>query len=92
LKEGGVAIEEIVIACAADARFIRPLTVMLRSTLDHLAADRTPVVFVLHDGIGDADRARVLSGWRRQVEVHWLRPGLQEFADLPLWGRMPVTT
>lgn len=92
VEERPVAIEDIVIACAADTRFIRPLAVMLRSTLDHMAAGRNPVVYVLHDGIGEADRARVPSGWRRHVEMHWLRPGLREFADLPLWGRMPVTT
>jgi lipopolysaccharide biosynthesis glycosyltransferase len=92
LKEGAVAIEEVVIACAADARFIRPLAVMLRSTIDHMAADRNAIVYVLQAGIGEADRARVVSGWRRHVRVHWLEPGLREFGDLPLWGRMPVTT
>ena len=87
-----MANQDLVIACAADARFIRPLAVMLRSTIEHTAADRSLVVYVLHDGIGEVDRARVRSGWGRHVRVHWLQPGHEEFRDLPLWGRMPVAT
>lgn len=83
---------DVVIACAADERFIRPLAVMLRSVLVHVGPDRRPVVYILQDGIEEADRVRVVSGWEHRGSVEWLRPGLEEFGELPLWGRMPVTT
>jgi lipopolysaccharide biosynthesis glycosyltransferase len=83
---------EVVIACAADARFVRPLTVMLRSTVAHLARDRTPVVFVVSDGIGDADRTRVASAVGTEVALHWLEPDLGRLRGVPLWGRMSATT
>ena len=87
-----MGIQEVVIACAADDRFIRPLAVMLQSALNHMGPDRSPVVYILHDGIGEADQNRVVSRWGRHARVTWLRPRPNEFADLPLWGRMPVTT
>lgn len=87
-----MTIQDVVIACAADTRFIRPLAAMLQSALVHMATDRSPVVYILHDGIEEADRDRVVSRWGRGARVTWLRPGPHEFAELPLWGRMPVTT
>jgi len=87
-----VAARDVVIACAADARFVRPLAVMLQSTLVHMEDDRTPVVYILHNGIDESDRVRVVSPWEHRGRVEWLQPGLHEFGDLPLWGRMPVTT
>ncbi|MGH7543579.1 MAG: glycosyltransferase family 8 protein [Gemmatimonadota bacterium] len=87
-----MAIEDIVIACAADARFIRPLAVMLQSALVHVGPDRRPAVHILHEGIEEGDQARIVSRWGHRVRVNWLRPSLHEFDDLPVWGRMPVTT
>ena len=56
--------DPVVIACAANAAYSIPLTVMLRSAIDHLAPDRELIVWVIEDGCravelapGDGERA-----------------------------------
>ena len=67
MMEEPVGIQDVVIACAADDRFIRPLAVMLQSALNQMGPDRSPVVYILHDGIGEADQNRVVSRWERRA-------------------------
>lgn len=87
-----MTVQDVVIACAADARFVRPLAVMLQSALVHVGLDRKPAVYILQDGIEKADQDRVVSRWGHRARVKWLRPCPHDFGGLPLWGRMPVTT
>jgi lipopolysaccharide biosynthesis glycosyltransferase len=84
--------ERIVIACASDDRYVRPLSAMLRSVIDNLGDGYAASVYVLQSGIGEADREAVTSGWPPHVIAHWVDADTSAFAGLPLWGRMPIST
>ena len=83
----------IVIACAADQDYVRPLAVMLQSLLANLGTGRTARIHVLHGGIDDRDRA-VLTELcaRNRGTLLWVSAQDTRFAGAPLWGRMTVTT
>jgi lipopolysaccharide biosynthesis glycosyltransferase len=83
--------EPIVIACAADDRYVQPLTVMLQSLLTNLSSDRTIAVYIIDGGIEPAHKqALAKSCHRPRAAVHWLSAEGSSFSGLPLWGRMPV--
>ena len=82
----------LVIACASDEHYIRPLAAMLRSAIDNVDQDRALEIYVLQSGIGPADRERIEQGWPARVKATWIETGESAFAGLPLWGRMPVST
>lgn len=85
--------EPVVIACAADSRYAKPLGVMLRSVLANLSAGRSATFYVLDGGI-EPDLRMTIERMcaQRRGTVHWIRPPASPFAGVPLWGRMPVTT
>ena len=69
--------EPIQIALAADRGFVRPLAV----TLTSLANAHEPgelAVTVVHDGVGDADCARVERGLRGRLAIDWKRVPVEE--------------
>lgn len=85
--------DPLAIACAADYRYIQPLTVMLQSVLTNLSSDRTINVFLIDGGIDEAHRQELTRIWNPQRgQLHWLFPPTAWADGLPLWGRMPVTT
>jgi lipopolysaccharide biosynthesis glycosyltransferase len=85
--------ERIALACAADAAYVRPLAAMVQSVLANLASRREIDVFVLAGEIEPDDRAKLSESWSRQhATAHWLDARDSQFAGVPLWGRMPVTT
>jgi lipopolysaccharide biosynthesis glycosyltransferase len=84
--------ERVVIVCASDERYVRPLSAMLRSVIDNLGDGYAASVYVLQSGIGDADREAVTRGWPPHVVAHWVDAHESAFAGLPLWGRMPIST
>jgi lipopolysaccharide biosynthesis glycosyltransferase len=84
--------DPVVIACAANAAYSIPLTVMLRSAVDHLAPRRELIVWVIEDGLGDLVKSRIGESLTSRATVHWLAPSRSDFSGLPLWGRMPVST
>jgi lipopolysaccharide biosynthesis glycosyltransferase len=85
--------ERIALACAADAAYVRPLAAMVQSVLTNLASRREIDVFVLASGIESEDRSKLSESWNRQrATVHWLDARDSQFAGVPLWGRMPITT
>jgi lipopolysaccharide biosynthesis glycosyltransferase len=85
--------DPVVIACASDRMYLRPLATMLRSVVDNLAADRLVEIYVLQSGIEERDHDDVMRGWPSdRVTVHWVAIDEKSFDGLPLWGRMPVST
>lgn len=88
----GMRQEPVVVACAANATYAIPLTVMLRSATDHLSLGRDLAAWVVDDGLGDAARHRIVESLPSHATVHWLLPTRSDFGGLPLWGRMPINT
>jgi lipopolysaccharide biosynthesis glycosyltransferase len=92
LDEALATMNGVVIACASDEHYIRPLAAMLRSVVDNFTDDRALEIYIIHSGIDTANRERVAHGWPANVAVSWIETSESEFAGLPLWGRMPVST
>jgi lipopolysaccharide biosynthesis glycosyltransferase len=85
--------DPIVIACASDERYVRPLAAMLRSAVDNLAPLRRLEIYVLHSGIDAHSREMVSTGWPKdRVAIQWVAADESTYAGLPLWGRMRVST
>lgn len=85
--------DPIVVACAADDAYIKPLATMVQSVLSNLAPGRTVHLYVLEAGISASTRSLLTRAWESQgASAEWLTPEASEFAGVPLWGRMPVTT
>ena len=82
----------IVVACASDEHYIRPLAAMLRSTIDNLTAGRSIVFYILQAGISNDARTAVTAGWPDNATARWIEIDPATFDGLPLWGRMPVST
>jgi lipopolysaccharide biosynthesis glycosyltransferase len=76
-------IREIVVVSATDDGYAMPLAVTIRSALDHLAADRRLRLYVLDGGLSDANKSRLLRSWNDpRLSVEWVRPDMQQVADL----------
>jgi lipopolysaccharide biosynthesis glycosyltransferase len=85
--------ETVVIACASDRTYARPLAAMLRSVADNLGPNRRADVYVLQSGIDDHAADAITSGFSRdRCNIHWVAARESSFEGLPLWGRMPVST
>ena len=84
--------DSVVLACASDEHYVRPLAAMLRSAIDNLGEGAALEVHVLQSGIDAATRERITHRWPAHVEVNWIETQESAFAGLPLWGRMPVST
>ncbi|HUP19077.1 MAG TPA: glycosyltransferase family 8 protein [Gemmatimonadota bacterium] len=83
----------VVIACAADERYVMPLAVMLASLTARLEPSRPVSVYVLSRGIAEEDRRRLAGSLQRDdVDLHWLDVTTGAFSDLPVWGRMSTAT
>lgn len=82
----------LVIACAANGRYALPLAVMLRSALAHVSPATAIDIYVVSDGIDRAARDRVIASLPPATSVHWVERPRDEFAGLPNWGRMALTT
>jgi lipopolysaccharide biosynthesis glycosyltransferase len=84
---------QVVVGCAADARYVIPLAAMLESVVSNLDPRRSLQVYVLDGGLSEADRRRLTDSWpSSRVSLEWITPASDGIADLPLWGRMPITT
>lgn len=85
--------DPIVIACAADDRYVQHLAVMLQSVIANLGSDRLLAVHILHGGIEERNRLDLLRSLRRdRVSLQFLAAKPETLAGLPLWGRMSVAT
>jgi lipopolysaccharide biosynthesis glycosyltransferase len=78
------------IATASDARYARPLAVLLRSVQEHLAPDTSARLFVLDGGLGRGRRARVERSLDpARLRLEWVRPGHGDVPDgLPVFGHI----
>jgi lipopolysaccharide biosynthesis glycosyltransferase len=92
IEVAAVGIEPLIIACAADRQYALPLAVMLRSTATNLAAQRAMKVYVVDGGLGAEAKTRIVASLPERVELQWIRPERTDFVDLPLWGRMTIST
>ncbi len=84
--------EQVVITCALDRRYVRPLAAMLRSVADNLESGRAAKVYIIHSDVPEDERAEVMKGWPERISAEWIAVDESAFAGLPLWGRMPVST
>lgn len=94
ILEGGLAQDfspPIHVACAADANYALPLSVMLQSLGAHLSPGRRAEVYILADGLDDGLQARVQRSVPDNLTLHWCAPVPLD-PSLPLWGRMSSTT
>ena len=82
----------LAIACASDRCYALPLAVMLRSLLANLRPDCSVEVYAVDDGIGLADKAKVMASLTDRATLHWVEPSGLALSGLPTWGRMPSTT
>lgn len=86
-------VEKVVtVACAANAAYAMPLAVMLRSAARNLADGWALHAYVVDDGLGDSNRDLILRSLPENTSARWLGPARMNLDELPLWGRMPVTT
>jgi lipopolysaccharide biosynthesis glycosyltransferase len=80
-----------VVVSGADARYARPLAVLVGSILRHLGKDRSVEFHLIDGGLSGDDRERILRDPAlRAGSVRWLVPPRAAFVGLPLWGRMSV--
>ena len=85
--------DPVVIACAADDRYVQPLAVMLRSALANLSPVWTAAIYLLDGGIDPENRRRLAESLPPgRASLHWVATDTSRFSGLPLWGRMPVAT
>jgi lipopolysaccharide biosynthesis glycosyltransferase len=86
-------IEPVVIACAADGRYVMPLAVMIKSVLSNLHHDRKIWLYIMDGGINKNDKERLINSWDTdRLRADWMRVDQSWFANMPLWGRMTVST
>jgi lipopolysaccharide biosynthesis glycosyltransferase len=85
-------VASLVIACASDSRCALPLAVMLRTVVANLDPCSSVDVYAVDDGIDPADKARVQASLNDRVTLRWVRPCTSALGNLPMWGRMPITT
>jgi lipopolysaccharide biosynthesis glycosyltransferase len=84
---------QVALACAADARYVMPLAVMVRSVIANLRAGATLSVYVADGGVPTPEKERLSEFFRADnVSLEWLDPPAAATDDLPTWGRMPSTT
>ena len=83
---------EVVVACAADAGYAMPLAAMLCSAASALDPRRSLTAFVVDDGLGPENRARVGASLPDGVRIRWVAGDRDAVAGLSTWGRMPRTT
>ncbi len=85
--------EPIVIGCAIDQAFVKPLAAMVHSILASSPGGRPIHLFVLNNAVNDADKRRLEEAWgHARVTVTWIALDVRPLADLPVWGRMNVIT
>ena len=83
----------IVIVCASDEHYVRPLAAMLQSVASNLREDRSAEIYVFQSGISEEQQQNVCASWPDgRLVAHWVKADASSFAGLPLWGRMPVAT
>jgi lipopolysaccharide biosynthesis glycosyltransferase len=81
--------EPIVVACAADGRYVMPLAVMLTSLVDRLEPARELCVYVLDAGIPAGDRSRLCASLAApNVRLRWISSRSSSLPELPIWGRL----
>lgn len=85
--------DAVVIVCATDVNYVRPMTVMLRSALANLCPDRTASIHIVDGGVSAADRDMVERSLQPgRATIHWVRVSESRYSGMPLWGRMRVST
>jgi lipopolysaccharide biosynthesis glycosyltransferase len=78
----------MVVACAANERYVMPLAVMLTSLVDHLDPKRQLSIHVVDGGIPPVEREQVGASLRgANVSIEWI-PAKSSRPDLPTWGRL----
>lgn len=85
--------EPVVVVCAADANYVRPMAVMLQSVLVNLNPNRLAVIYILDGGIATSDKKKMEGALDfTRLKIHWVPLKDSLFSGVPIWGRMPVST
>jgi lipopolysaccharide biosynthesis glycosyltransferase len=83
----------ISIVSAADDNYAMPLAVTIRSVIDHLSPTQRLNVSILDGGLTDTSKARLARSWRSpQVTVQFLRPPVEQIADLKIENHLNLVT
>jgi lipopolysaccharide biosynthesis glycosyltransferase len=84
---------EVVVATAADDKFVMPLAVTVRSVLDRLAPSSRLKLYVLDGGITPGNREKLESSWDdARLSVEWRPQNMAEFESMPLCGHVSAAT
>ncbi len=84
--------DPVVVACATDRAYVRPLAVTLVSLLAHLDRGRPLAVHIVDGDIPEPDKRlleRSLDSPRTRVV--WHAPNRRQLLGVPLWGRLPIS-
>lgn len=85
--------EPVVVACAADDAYAKPLAVLVRSILAHLHSSRRLNLYIVDMGITPPSKERLIRSWPAdRLRIHWLTVDPSTLAHLPVWGRMSIAT
>jgi lipopolysaccharide biosynthesis glycosyltransferase len=84
---------EIVVVSASDEGYAMPLAVTVRSTLDHLAADRRLRLFIMDGGLRDETKSRLMKSWSDpRLTIEWIHPDMDQVCDLLVSYQVTVVT
>jgi len=79
---------QICVAVCVNEAYMLPMTVMVRSLLEHLGPGHSLRLFVVQDDCSAASRRRALASWQGfPVSAEWLQPDVRELAPTLPGGR-----
>lgn len=85
--------EPVVIVAASDDNYALPLAVTIRSAIDSLRRGQALVVNILDGGIREETKVRLERSWHApHVTIHWLRPPVEQIADLKTENHLNLVT
>jgi len=83
--------DAVAIVCSADAGYVLPLTVMLRSVRTHLPAHRHLDIHIIDEDIPEVEKARLRRAFDGDaVTIVWHTADRSRLVGVPLWGRLPI--
>jgi lipopolysaccharide biosynthesis glycosyltransferase len=82
-----------VVVLAADENFAMPLSVTVRSALEHLSTDRILRVYLLDAGLSDATKQRLERSWLKgRYRVSWTRVDASALGVVPVSGHVNLVS
>ena len=83
----------ISVVSASDDNYAMPLAVTIRSLIDHLPSEQPLHVSILDGGLKESSKDSLLQSWAApNVKVQWLRPPVEQIADLKTENHLNLVT